>query len=180
MTSPYRIIDITRELFSTPPYEGDTAPSLFHVVERENMGGFLTQYLTASLHGATHLDAPLHLLEDGSDVLQIDLAACMGECLVDSDCTRSAKRLLLRGGRLNAQQAKKLDCILVGTDQDSIAPVGAEAAVHEILFQKGVVVLENLDLSAAPDGEYLLIALPLKLKGAEASLVRAILLCKQT
>ncbi len=47
---------------------------------------------------------------------------------------------------------------------------------HKILLEAGVLILESLDLRAVPAGEYSLFCLPLKLKGAEASPVRAVLM----
>lgn len=176
MTSAYRVIDITRELLSTPPYPGDDAPSLKAAALRSDMAGFLTQYLTTSLHGATHFDAPLHLCENGTDVAAIELASCMGSCIVTSDPSAKAQRLLLRGVQLSAKQAEMLDCILIGTDKNSIALPRCEKEVHRILFEKGIVILENLNLDAASDGEYTLVALPLKIRGGEASPTRAILI----
>ena len=48
--------------------------------------------------------------------------------------------------------------------------------VHHALWRRGAVILEGLDLSVVPDGEYQLVALPLKLAGMDASPVRAILI----
>ena len=42
-------------------------------------------------------------------------------------------------------------------------------------YAGGVALLENLDLSAVPPGDYELIALPLKIVGSDSSPVRAIL-----
>lgn len=51
-----------------------------------------------------------------------------------------------------------------------------ELAGHHVLHAGGVAILENLDLSAVPPGDYELIAaLPLKLVGSDSSPVRAIL-----
>jgi len=47
--------------------------------------------------------------------------------------------------------------------------------VHRALFGAGIAVLEGLDLSAVDEGRYELVALPLKLAGADASPVRAAL-----
>ena len=48
-------------------------------------------------------------------------------------------------------------------------------ATHHALFDGGAGVLENLDLRAVPDGEYELVAYPLKLEGLDAAPVRAVL-----
>lgn len=48
-------------------------------------------------------------------------------------------------------------------------------ATHHALFDAGASVLENLDLRAAPDGPYLLVAHPLRWEGLDAAPVRAVL-----
>ena len=65
---------------------------------------------------------------------------------------------------------------LVGIDTPSVDPQDSKALeAHARLRAHDMAVLEGLTLGAAPDGEYALIAMPLKLEGADASPVRAIL-----
>ena len=65
---------------------------------------------------------------------------------------------------------------LIGTDAPSVDPAeSTELPVHHALARHGMANLENLQLAGVPPGEYELIALPLKLVGADASPVRAIL-----
>jgi arylformamidase len=66
---------------------------------------------------------------------------------------------------------------LVGIDYLSVDPYDADpAAVHLALLGAGVVVLEGLDLRAVPPGEYHLVALPLKLDGADGAPARVVLI----
>jgi arylformamidase len=65
---------------------------------------------------------------------------------------------------------------LLGIDTPSIDPFDSKQLhAHHRLFTRGMRNLECLDLSKVPDGEYELIALPLRLKGFDASPTRAIL-----
>jgi arylformamidase len=65
---------------------------------------------------------------------------------------------------------------LVGTDSASVDPASSKTLdSHQVLRQRGLRVLENLLLDEVPEGDYELIALPLKLTTADASPVRAIL-----
>ena len=65
---------------------------------------------------------------------------------------------------------------LIGIDSASIDPADSKAlASHQLIRQRGLRVLENLLLDEVPEGDYELIALPLKLTTADASPVRAIL-----
>lgn len=67
--------------------------------------------------------------------------------------------------------------ILVGLDTPSIDPQDSKPLEsHQAVFKNKMAVLEGVVLKAVPDGVYTLIAIPLKLKDADASPVRAILL----
>ena len=66
--------------------------------------------------------------------------------------------------------------LLVGLDTASIDPADShDLPSHQAVRQRGLRVLENLVLDEVPEGDYELIALPLKLMQAEASPVRAVL-----
>jgi arylformamidase len=65
---------------------------------------------------------------------------------------------------------------LVGIDTASIDPAESkQLPSHQVIRRRGLRVLENLVLDAVPEGDYELIALPLKLMTADASPVRAVL-----
>jgi arylformamidase len=69
-----------------------------------------------------------------------------------------------------------LGVLLVGIDTASIDPADSKSLdSHQIIRRRGLRVLENLVLDDVPEGDYELIALPLKLTTADASPVRAIL-----
>ena len=65
---------------------------------------------------------------------------------------------------------------LVGIDTPSIDHAAAkELEGHHVLYRGGIAILENLDLRGVPEGDYELIALPLKIVDGDSSPVRAIL-----
>lgn len=65
---------------------------------------------------------------------------------------------------------------LVGIDSQSVDPATSKTLdSHQLLLRHDLRVLENLVLDEVPEGDYELIALPLKLAFACASPVRAIL-----
>jgi arylformamidase len=65
---------------------------------------------------------------------------------------------------------------LVGIDTASIDPADSKALPsHQVVRHRGLRVLENLVLDDVAEGDYELIALPLKLTAADASPVRAVL-----
>lgn len=65
---------------------------------------------------------------------------------------------------------------LVGIDTASVDPAPSKTLdAHQVLLRRDLRVLENLVLDEVPEGDYELVALPLKLVEADASPVRAIL-----
>jgi arylformamidase len=69
-----------------------------------------------------------------------------------------------------------LGVTLVGIDTASIDPAASKTLdSHQVIRRRGLRVLENLVLDGVPEGDYELIALPLKLTTADASPVRAVL-----
>lgn len=180
-----KIIDISKELFSTPVYEDDPAPQLKFVKDMKKGFEYNLSEIRLCPHNATHVDAPLHFINGGEDVLSIPLEKCIGSCLVVEErfisltdaekLCRKSKRLLFRGKvdisvPAASVFARKLD--LIATEQNSIG----NAAVHKALLKGGVVILENVDLSNASNGEYLIFSPPLKMQGAEGSVCRACLI----
>jgi len=65
---------------------------------------------------------------------------------------------------------------LIGLDLPSVDQVeDPSMQIHHRLERANIIILENLDLRAAVPGAYELIALPLKIEGAEGSPIRAVL-----
>ncbi|HWI66077.1 MAG TPA: arylformamidase [Symbiobacteriaceae bacterium] len=65
---------------------------------------------------------------------------------------------------------------LIGTDAHSMDPMNSkELPSHKACGRAGMLILENLNLADVPPGDYELIALPLRLVGADGSPVRAVL-----
>ena len=65
---------------------------------------------------------------------------------------------------------------LVGIDYITIEQYGGtEFPVHDALLKNDILILEGIDLQKVPPGRYRLHCLPLRIKGAEASPVRAVL-----
>lgn len=189
-----KVIDISRELFSTPVYPGDPVPRRELVRRMElgdsyNLSGFYT-----GCHSATHVDAPRHFIDDGKTVDEMELSRLVGRCTVvaaqgivtGADIDRimpyCEKMLLFKGegeAFLSTSAAFALasaGVTLVGTDAWSIGAPHAEEGPHVELLSAEIPILEGLDLSQVEEGTYTLIAFPLFLKGAEASPVRAVLL----
>ena len=65
---------------------------------------------------------------------------------------------------------------LVGVDYLSVEKFGSEDfASHHVLLGAGVVIVEGLDLSEVPPGDYEMACLPLRIVGADGSPARVVL-----
>ena len=66
---------------------------------------------------------------------------------------------------------------LVGIDYLSIEQFrSGHHRTHKTLLERSVVIVEGLDLSVPPPGEYQLVCLPLRLEGCDGAPARAILI----
>jgi arylformamidase len=71
----------------------------------------------------------------------------------------------------------QLGIILVGTDAPSVDEFSSKTLLaHKMLLKYGIAILEGLALKDVPDGDYDLIAMPLKIIDADAAPARAILI----
>ena len=191
----FRIIDITKDLVTTAPYPGDPMPelSVFSSIGRGDACNMAR--LNTTLHCGTHADAPLHFLSGGTPINAVDAERFIGECevievppgritgsTVDRIFPRMSKRLLLKSNGLayfektGAEEAAYYGYRLIGTDANSIGGQEDQIGPHRALLREGVAVLENLDLSQVKPGKYFLVAAPVKINGAEAAPVRALLI----
>ena len=64
---------------------------------------------------------------------------------------------------------------LIGIDYLSVAEFGKGDEVHRTLLTHGVVIVEGLDLRGVPAGMYHMVALPLKISGADGAPARVVL-----
>jgi arylformamidase len=166
-------------------------------------------HFSMSMHCGTHIDVPLHFINDGVDTEGVELEKFIGKAKVfevDED-----KEIGLR--HLKGLEINKDDIILFKIKKNcellkhkcfdkSFTALNLEAAeflaqkeikavgincfsiekfeapghpVHKTLLQKGIVIVEGLNLTGVVPGEYQFIGLPLKLKHGNGSPVRAVL-----
>ena len=186
------LIDITKELLNAPVYGNDPAPKIQPLTRIALGDAANTSAISACLHNGTHMDAPKHFVPDGTPIDQVDLDACIGECVV-LECNGlllgdeaeellpyCKKRVLLKGDvQLSPSAAFVLSTagiVLLGVESPSVAPPEYSQEVHRQLLGTGMVLLEGLDLTKAKANEtYLLMAAPIKIAGADGSPVRAVL-----
>lgn len=197
-----KIIDVTRPLVNGMlVYPGDRIPS-FH---QATQGRYLISDLHMSSHTGTHIDAPAHYINAGETIDSIPLRKLIGRCrVIDLSCWTTLitadhlkgrldgfKRILLKtifSGRdtftedypsLSDDAADfitdtGIECI--GIDSPSIESYSCDGSVHRRLLGNGCIIIELLDLSGVPEGDYELVALPLRIAGLDGSPARVILM----
>ena len=203
-TDDMEIFDITRPLSGkTLVYPGDLKPTF----RQRDEGKYLISDLHMSTHTGTHIDAPVHYLKSGDTIDAIPLINLIGRCrVVDvsgagstitaehlSGKTDNTSRLLLKTSFSAHNQfienypslsfdaarlitGKGICC--VGIDSPSIESYLCDGTVHRELLMKGCIIIELLDLSSVPEGDYDMIALPLRLEGLDGSPARVVLMKK--
>jgi arylformamidase len=163
------------------------------------MGVHTGTHLDAPFHlfdGASTVDrVPIGTLIGPATVVDARGRGSIGRALVADALSRSAgcERILFRTGAWAAADdrfpttfphidseavsaLREAGALLVGTDAPSVDPFeSTELHTHRALLSAGICILENLLLDDVEAGRYDLIALPLRIVGADASPVRAIL-----
>lgn len=161
--------------------------------------------LEMNLHTGTHLDAPLHVLAEGGTIESLALESVICNCkvfdftdvldkitkedLIDKkiNCgdfillkTRNSCENLLEGNFIYLDQTGAAYLVSqrvagVGIDALGIEREQPGHPTHKTLLGNDKVILEGLRLKNVPEGQYLLVAAPVKIMGVEASPVRALL-----
>lgn len=200
------IVDISAPLSeANEPWPGDEPVRLEHTARIADGDSVNLGRLTTSTHNGTHADAPLHVSEGGAPVDRLPLEAFLGPAVVldapealelDGSAMDRAvpegHRVLLRWGRADhrafpesipavpeawIRRLSERRVPLLGTDAPSLDPVDStELPAHHACVEAGIQILENLALAHVDGGLYQLHALPLRLEGADASPVRAVLI----
>jgi arylformamidase len=161
--------------------------------------------VTTTVHVGAHADAPSHYLPNGATIEARDVRRYLGRCqlvtgTVDADglvrrlsAPVTAPRVLVRTGTFPdpntwtdafaAFAPELLDeladagVFLVGIDTPSVDSAPSKTLdAHAVLARRDLAVLEGLVFEGVPDGLYTLLAAPLRLGGADAAPVRALLL----
>jgi len=196
------IIDISRPLGEgSLAYPGDTTPQF----TQSDAGLYLVSDIRLSSHSGTHIDAPVHYLKTGLTIDELPLPHLIGPCRVLdvtgagplisashlNGRTEGAKRILLRTASSGctsfqqdypsltldaAQYLTSTGTLCVGIDSFSIEKFDCDGSVHRELLSHGCFIIELLDLPHVPEGDYTLIALPLRLAGLDGAPARVILL----
>jgi arylformamidase len=188
-----------------PVWPGDTPYSVTPVLRKAEGSSVNLTTLKSTAHLGTHADAYYHYADDGAFIGAMPLDAYIGPARVvtvsktdgpllpqDVGDVTGVQRLLIHSaisnlGEVWPEQFPYLSVALIdwlgetgvrliGLDSPSVDAFDSkDLPCHHALRRWGMVNLESLYLRDVPDGDYELVALPLRLDGACGSPVRAIL-----
>ncbi|HOT03078.1 MAG TPA: cyclase family protein [Methanolinea sp.] len=193
--------DVTRPLTGrVVVYPGDHVPTMV----QEDRGRYILSCLHLSTHSGTHIDAPSHYIRGGAPVDAIPPNQLIGKCrVIDiggketeigagalAPALSGVERLLVKTwfsrehgfredypglSREAADAVAEAGIGCVGIDSPSIEPYSGDGRVHITLLSQGIAVIELLDLSRVREGDYWMVALPLRLEGLDGSPCRVLL-----
>ena len=182
-------------------YPGDPKVQMERVVSIEHGDIANLTRLDFGVHTGTHVDAPLHFIDEGTGADALPLELFLGPCeVVDATATEGeigpdlvpdhVERVLfktrnselwsqdafdegfVRIGLAAAQRLVENGVRLVGIDYLS---VGAPET-HQTLLGAGIAAIEGLDLRRIQPGTYSLACLPLRIVDSDGAPARAVLI----
>jgi arylformamidase len=160
------------------------------------------------VHSGTHVDAPLHMINDGATFEAIPIENLVGECKVfdlshidGAIVKKDIDQLNISNGdfilfKTKNSQVETFDFEFVYLGEEAakflcevgIRGVGIDALgiersqpghpTHKAFFSEGVIVIEGIRLKELPEGTYFMVAAPIKLVGTDAAPARVLLFDK--
>lgn len=194
-----KIYDISQEVFSCEVYPGDPKPERTVLSSTDSGDLYNLTAFSMCAHNGTHVDAPCHFCPDGRTIDEIPLDSFVGPAYVAAvsgsitaedahrilkkagSCDeRCARRILIKGDAVLSEEGARVfaeaGIKLFGTESQSVGPLDAPMAVHLIMLNAQIVLLEGIRLSEVKEGAFILNAAPLNLAGSDGSPCRAILI----
>ncbi|MBN2853740.1 MAG: cyclase family protein [Clostridia bacterium] len=168
--------------------------------------GYNESSILMDIHTGTHIDAPFHMINQGDTIEKInlenlittcyvlDMTFCSGKITKDDllkKKIRAQSFILLKTGNsyesefnsefvyLDSSGAAYLSSLSlkgIGIDGLGIERAQKNHDTHHILMEKNIIIIEGLRLEEVDEGEYKMIALPLKIKGADGAPARIVLI----
>lgn len=161
--------------------------------------------LDFDVHTGTHIDAPLHMVTDGDTFETIPLDNLVGQCKVFdlTEVENGVLKADLEGFDIQKgdfvllktknsfEETFNFDFIFLAQDgaeylsELGIRGIGIDALgiersqeghpTHKTLFANNIIIIEGLRLKEIEQGQYFMVAAPLKLMGTDASPARVLL-----
>lgn len=206
------IIDISMPISpDMPVYKNrETKRPRVEVVNDFNRGSVYESRLSIEMHTGTHIDAPLHMIEDGEDLTVYPIERSISPCRVldfthvEDGITKDdlMEKEILPGEFLlfktknswdegfnpdfiyleksGAEYLVEKRVIGAGIDSLGIERNQPNHETHKSLLGNKIMILEGLRLKDVQEGIYVLFAAPLNILGVEASPVRAFLMDRES
>ncbi|WP_243386411.1 cyclase family protein [Bacillus kexueae] len=157
------------------------------------------------LHTGTHVDSPLHMINDGETMETIAIEDLVGRIKLfdlthveDRITKKDVETLSIEKGdfilfktKNSLEDAFNFEFIFVSEDAAHyLAEIGVKGIgidglgiersqpghpTHRTLFSNKVIIMEGLRLKEVPEGEYFMVAAPLKIQGTDAAPARVLL-----
>ncbi|WP_342542909.1 cyclase family protein [Paenisporosarcina sp. FSL H8-0542] len=161
--------------------------------------------LDFDVHTGTHIDAPLHMVTNGDTFETIPLDNLVGQCKVFdlTEVENGVSKADLEGFDIQKgdfvllktknsfEETFNFDFIFLAQDgaeylsEVGIRGIGIDALgiersqeghpTHKTLFANNIIIIEGLRLKEIEQGQYFMVAAPLKLMGTDASPARVLL-----
>lgn len=200
-----KIYDVTAPIFTGMPVYKNK-PEKQPLITTTTNGHVTESRLCLDVHTGTHVDAPLHMINDGDTIETISLEQLVRQCKVFDFTAIEGKitkediehlpiekdDFVLFKTRNSFDEEFNFEFIYVaacaanylaekrvsGVGIDSLGIERAQEGhpTHRTLMGQKVIIIEGLQLKDVPAGEYFMVAAPLKLQGTDASPARILLL----
>ncbi|MGD6804038.1 cyclase family protein [Rossellomorea vietnamensis] len=200
-----KIYDITAPIFNGMPVYKNKPEKQPEI--NTNTNGHVTESrISMDVHTGTHVDAPLHMINDGETIETIDIQQLVRPVKV-LDLTSVEEKItkkdienydiqendfLLFKTKNSWDTEFNFEFIYVAEDAASylkekkvagtgIDSLGIERAqeghpTHRTLMGSRIIIMEGLQLKDIEEGSYFMVAAPLKIEGTDASPARVILM----
>ena len=153
-------------------------------------------------HVGTHVDAPLHFIENGKSIDQMPINQLIGKAqiievpfpevvsskLLITRLLNEVKIVIFKFGRERLDRKHpyfspdgvnyliKKGIKTVGTDNYNVDSETTQYKIHHLILGQEMMIIEGLKLDEVSPGFYELICLPILIRGGEAAPARAILI----
>ncbi|WP_102345820.1 cyclase family protein [Bacillus sp. Marseille-P3661] len=199
-----KVHDITAPIYEGMPVYKNK-PEKQPEINTVTNGHVTESRLCLDLHTGTHVDAPLHMLNNGATIETLSLTDLVRPCKV-LDLTHVSEKVTKED--LEVFDIKQDDFVLLKTKNSydnqfnfefiyveetgakyladkqirgvGIDSLGIERAqpghpTHQTLFQNQIIVIEGLQLKEIAAGDYFMVAAPIKVTGVDAAPARVLL-----
>jgi kynurenine formamidase len=174
-----RIVDLTQSLYDQMPvYPGDPEVIIkeIHTLDKE---GWNLRNMTLTTHIGTHVNVPYHMVSNGKKLDDYEIDSFIGESMLYKEGMAYDKSngIIFSNHNIDQKIAASLINIppkFVGLSEN----FEFDIAIEKMLLQKGIISFENLANTDMLPDKFLFYGVPLNIKEADGSPVRAFAMIK--